>query len=153
MLSVSAAWIDYDDDGRLDLFVTNYLDWTPRNSKVCGPVGKRLSCPPSMYTGEANILYHNNGDGTFTDVSQKTGIAKHIGKGMGVAIADYDGDGFMDIFVANDTERNFLFHNLGAKAFEEVGVNAGVAYTEDGVTASSMAADFRDLDHDGRPDL
>ncbi len=153
MLSVSAAWIDYDDDGRLDLFVTNYLDWTPRNSKVCGPVGKRLSCPPSMYTGEANILYHNNGDGTFTDVSQEMGVAKHIGKGMGVAIADYDGDGWMDIFVANDNERNFLFRNRGGKQFDEMGVEASVAYNEDGVPVSSMGVDFRDWSNDGNPSL
>src|SRR5258708_4607067 len=88
------ALLDYDNDGILDIFVTNYLDWSPENSRVCGPPGKRLSCPPSLYKGEPNILYHNNGDGTFTDVSAATGIAKCIGKGMGVAIADYDGDGW-----------------------------------------------------------
>jgi hypothetical protein len=153
MLSVSAAWIDYDNDGRLDLFVTNYLDWTPQNSKVCGPVGKRLSCPPSMYAGEANILYHNNGDGTFTDVSKEMGIAAQIGKGMGVAIADYDGDGWMDIFVANDNERNFLFRNRAGKKFDEVGVEASVAYNDDGVPVSSMGVDFRDWNNDGNPSL
>jgi hypothetical protein len=153
MLSVSAAWIDYDNDGRLDLFVTNYLDWTPQNSKVCGPVGKRLSCPPSMYAGEANILYHNNGDGTFTDVSKEMGVANQIGKGMGVAIADYDGDGWMDIFVANDNERNFLFRNRGGKRFDELGVEASVAYNDDGVPVSSMGVDFRDWSNDGHPSL
>src|ERR1700732_1199382 len=153
MLSVSAAWIDYDNDGRLDLFVTNYLDWTPQNSKVCGPVGKRLSCPPSMYAGEANILYHNNGDGTFTDVSKEMGIAAQIGKGMGVAIADYDGDGWMDIFVANDNERNFLFRNRRGKKFDEMGVEAAVAYNDDGVPVSSMGVDFRDWSNDGNPSL
>jgi hypothetical protein len=153
MLSVAAAWIDYDNDGRLDLFVTNYLDWTPQNSRVCGPVGKRLSCPPSMYAGEANILYRNNGDGTFTDVSKEMGIAAQIGKGMGVAIADYDGDGWMDIFVANDNERNFLFRNRGGKKFDEVGVEASVAYNDDGVPVSSMGVDFRDWSNDGNPSL
>jgi hypothetical protein len=153
MLSVSAAWIDYDNDGRLDLFVTNYLDWTPQNSKVCGPVGKRLSCPPSMYAGEANILYHNNGDGTFTDVSKEMGIAAPIGKGMGVAIADYDGDGWMDIFVANDNERNFLFRNRRGKKFDEMGIEAAVAYNDDGVPVSSMGVDFRDWSNDGNPSL
>jgi hypothetical protein len=153
LLSVSAAWIDYDNDGRLDLFVTNYLDWSPDNSRVCGSPGKRLSCPPSLYKGQPNTLYHNNGDGTFTDVSSAMGIAGQIGKGMGVAIADYDGDGWMDIFVANDNERNFLFRNRGGRSFDEVGVESFVAYTEDGIVVSSMGADFRDWNNDGRPSL
>ena len=152
-LAVSAAWIDYDNDGRLDLFVTNYLDWTPENSKVCGPVGRRLSCPPSMYAGEPSILYHNNGNGTFTDVSEKMGIAGQVGKGMGVAIADYDNDGWMDIFVANDNDRNFLFRNRNGKGFDERGVEASVAYNEDGVPVSSMGADFRDWANDGHPSI
>jgi len=153
LLSVSAAWIDYDNDGRLDLFVTNYLDWSPETSKVCGLPGKRLSCPPSLYPGEPNILYHNNGDGTFTDVSESTGIAGQIGKGMGVAVADYDADGWMDILVANDNERNFLFKNRRGKGFDEVGVEAGVAYTDDGIPVSSMGVDFRDYRNDGRPGI
>ena len=153
LFSVSAAWIDYDNDGHLDLFVTNYLDWTAQNSSVCGDPGKRLSCPPSLYKGEPNILYHNNGDGTFTDVSVATGIAAQIGKGMGVAIGDYDGDGWMDIFVANDNERNFLFRNRKGQGFDEVGVESSVAYTEDGVPLSSMGVDFRDWNNDGKPDL
>jgi len=151
--SVSAAWIDYDNDGRLDLFVSNYLDWTFETSKVCGPPGRRLSCSPTMYKGEPNFLYHNNGDGTFTDVSAATGIAEHIGKGMGVAIADYNGDGWMDIFVANDKERNFLFKNRRGKSFEEVGVESFVAFTEDGIPVSSMGVDFRDWNNDGKPSL
>jgi hypothetical protein len=151
--SVSAAWIDYDNDGRLDLFVTNYVDWSPENSQVCGAPGKRLTCPPSLYKGEPNILYHNNGDGTFTDVSAATGIAGQIGKGMGVAIADYDGDGWMDIFVANDNERNFLFKNRGGRGFDEVGVESFVAYTDNGIPVSSMGVDFRDWNNDGKPGL
>ena len=151
--SVSAAWIDYDNDGLLDLFVTNYLDWSPENSRVCGQPGKRLSCPPSLYKGEPNILYRNNGDGTFTDVSASTGIAKCIGKGMGVAIADYDDDGWTDIFVANDNERNFLFKNRHGQAFDEVGAESFVAYTDDGVPVSSMGVDFRDWSNNGRPGL
>jgi hypothetical protein len=151
--SVSAAWIDYDNDGLLDLLVTNYLEWSPENSRVCGPQGRRLSCPPSLYKGEPNILYHNNGDGTFTDVSEATGIARHVGKGMGVAIADYDGDGWTDIFVANDNERNFLFKNRRGQGFDEVGVESFVAYTDDGVPVSSMGVDFRDWSNSGRPGL
>jgi hypothetical protein len=151
--SVSAAWIDYDNDGLLDLFVTNYVDYSPENARVCGPPGKRLSCPPSLFKGEPNILYHNNGDGTFTDVSAATGIAKCIGKGMGAAIADYDGDGWTDIFVANDNERNFLFKNRRGQGFDEVGVESFVAYTDDGVPVSSMGVDFRDWSNNGRPGL
>jgi hypothetical protein len=151
--SVSAAWIDYDNDGRLDLFVTNYLDWSPETSRVCGAPGKRLSCPPSLYKGEPNILYHNNGDGTFTDVSAAMGIAGQIGKGMGVAIADYDGDGWMDIFVANDNERNFLFKNRGGRGFDEVAVESFTAYTDNGIPVSSMGVDFRDWNNDGKPSL
>jgi enediyne biosynthesis protein E4 len=153
LLSVSAAWVDYDNDGLLDLFITNYLDWTPENSKVCGPAGRRLSCPPSLYEGQPSLLYHNNGDGTFTDVSQALGIAGQIGKGMGVAVADYDSDGWMDIFVANDNQRNFLFRNRNGKGFDELGVEASVAYSEDGVPVSSMGVDFRDWNNDGHPSL
>src|ERR1700756_2963445 len=150
---VSAAWLDYDNDGKLDLFVVNYLDWSFATSRVCGSAGKRLSCSPTLYQGEPNILYHNNGDGTFTDVSRSMGIAQDIGKGMGVAIADYNDDGWMDIFVANDNDRNFLFRNRGGKAFDEVGVEASVAYTDNGVPVSSMGVDFRDWDNTGRPGL
>jgi enediyne biosynthesis protein E4 len=151
--SVSAAWIDYDNDGRLDLFVGNYLKWTPETSKVCGPAGKRISCSPTIYEGEPNMLYHNNGNGTFTDASAATGIAVHIGKSMGVAIADYNGDGWMDIFVANDKDRNFLFKNVNGKRFEEVGVESFVAFTDDGLPVSSMGVDFRDWNNSGKPSL
>src|SRR5258706_3953309 len=125
--SVGAAWFDYDNDGLLDLFVTNYLDWSPRNSKLCGDEGKRLSCSPSLYSGLPSQLYHNNGDGTFTDVSESTGISEHIGKGMSVAVADFDGDGFTDVFVTNDQARNFLLKNVEGRKFIELGVEAGVA--------------------------
>ena len=151
--SVSAAWLDYDNDGFLDLFVANYLDWAPESSKVCGDVGQRLSCSPLLYRGQPNLLYHNNGDGTFSNVSTSCGIANLIGKGMGLAIADYDGDGFMDIFVGNDVMGNFLLKNLGGQGFTEVAVEAGVAYTDDGLPISNMGVDFRDLNNDGRPDL
>jgi enediyne biosynthesis protein E4 len=151
--SVGAAWLDDDNDGRLDLFVANYLDWSWASSKVCGDEGRRLSCSPLLYGGQPNILYHNNGDGTFTDVSESSGIAHLIGKGMGLAIADYDDDGFMDIFVGNDVMGNFLLRNLAGKGFTEVAIEAGVAYTEDGLPISNMGVDFRDLNNDGWPDL
>jgi len=151
--SVSAAWVDYDRDGKLDLFVSSYVDWSMETNSLCGEEGRRLSCAPVSYRGLPNFLYRNNGDGTFTDVSEIAGIAGHVGKGMGVAVADYNGDGYPDIFVANDNERNFLFKNEGGKRFQEVGIASGVAFTEDGVPVSSMGADFRDLNNDGRPDL
>ena len=151
--SVGAAWLDYDNDGDLDLFVANYLDWSPESNRVCGVEGRRLSCSPTDYAGLPNLLYRNEGSGRFTEVSAATGIAPHVGKGMSVAVADADGDGFLDVFVANDQWRNFLFRNVGGRAFVEAGVEAGVAYTEDGVPVSGMGADFRDLDGDGRPDV
>jgi enediyne biosynthesis protein E4 len=151
--SVGAAWLDYDNDGDLDLFVTNYLDWTPENNKVCGTPGRRLSCSPTFYAGLPNLLYRNDGAGRFSDVSHSMRISEHVGRGMSAAVADADGDGFTDVFVANDQGRNFLFRNLGGRAFVEQGVETGVAYTEDGVPVSGMGADFRDLDADGRPDI
>ena len=151
--SVAAAWVDYDNDGLLDLFVVNYLDWSMETSQVCGSKEKRLSCSPRLYKGLPNFLYHNNGDGTFQDVSASMGIAAQVGKGMSAAIADYNNDGFMDIFVGNDNERNFLFRNEKGAGFSEVGVETSVAYTEDGLPVSSMGVDFRDLNNDGQPDL
>jgi hypothetical protein len=151
--SVGAAWLDYDNDGDLDLFVANYLDWSPENNRVCGLEGKRLGCSPTVYGGLPNLLYRNEGASRFTDVSAASAIGAQIGKGMSVAVADADGDGFMDVFVANDQMRNFLFHNVAGRTFVETGVEAGVAYTQDGVPVSGMGADFRDLDQDGRPDI
>ena len=151
--SVASAWVDYDSDGHLDLFVVNYLDWSFAKNQLCGDPGKRLSCSPALFDGLPNMLYRNNGDGTFTDVSTETGIGDHIGKGMSAAVADYDDDGRPDIFVTNDSERNFLFQNVDGKRFEEVAVEAAVAFTEDGIPVSSMGLDFRDLNNDGRPDV
>jgi len=154
MWSVSAAWVDYNDDGLLDLFVSNYCKWEVNKDPYCGPTPKlRAYCHPNNYANLPNTLYRNNGDGTFTEVSAETGIAKYLGKGMGVAIADYDHDGFIDIFVANDNHPNFLFHNLGGKKFEEVALESGVAYAQSGSALSGMGVDFKDVDNDGRPDL
>lgn len=153
--SVAAGWFDYDGDGFLDLFVVNYVDWNPATEPVCKDLasGQVAHCHPKFYTGLPNTLYHNNGDGTFTDVSAQSGIRAHIGKGMSVAFADYDGDGRPDIFVTNDTLPNFLFHNDGNGHFTETAVKAGVAFNDDGRAVSSMGVDFRDIDNDGRPDL
>jgi enediyne biosynthesis protein E4 len=151
--SVAGAWVDYNNDGYLDLFVASYLNWDITTAKKCGRPGKRLACSPVLYEGLPSFLYRNNGDGTFTDVSISSGIGKHIGKGMGVAVADYDDNGFIDIFMTNDNETNFLFRNLDGQTFAEVGVEAGVALTDDGIPVSNMGVDFRDINNDGRPDV
>src|SRR5215471_1320797 len=154
MWSVGAGWFDYNNDGLLDLFVVNYCVWEVNQDPYCSiKNGVRAYCHPKQYASLHNTLYRNNGDGTFTDVSKETGISAHIGKGMSVSFADYDGDGFIDAFVANDTTPAFLFHNLGGKKFEEVGVTAGAAYAPDGSTLSGMGSDFRDTNNDGRPDI
>jgi enediyne biosynthesis protein E4 len=153
--SVAAGWFDYDGDGRLDLFVVNYVVWDGAKESVCRDprYGALLHCHPDLYQGLPNTLYHNNGDGTFTDVSEASGIGRYVGKGMSLAFADYDGDGRIDILVTNDTRPNFLFHNEGNGRFTEVGLAAGVAVNDDGRTLSSMGVDFRDVNNDGRPDL
>ena len=154
MWSVGGGWFDYNNDGLLDLFVVNYCVWEVNKDPYCTlKDGVRAYCHPKYYKALHSTLYRNNGDGTFTDVSQETGIAAQMGKGMSVSFADYDGDGFMDAFVANDTTPAFLFHNLGGKKFEEVGVAAGVAYAPDGTTLSGMGSDFRDVNNDGLPDI
>jgi hypothetical protein len=154
MWSVSAGWFDYNNDGLLDLFVVNYCKWELNKDPIC-PLASdvRGYCHPKYYPPLHNTLYRNNGDGTFTDVSEAAGIAANLGKGMSVSFADYDGDGFMDVFVANDTTRNFLFHNMGGKRFEEIGVEAGIAYSAYGRALSGMGSDFRDVNNDGRPDI
>jgi hypothetical protein len=153
--SICAGWFDYDNDGWLDLFVVNYCVWGLDKDPFCGSefTGVRAYCHPSKFDPLPDALYHNNRDGTFTEVSAAAGIRPHLGKGMGVAFADYDADGYLDVFVANDTTRNFLFHNNGDGTFSERGLQAGVAYNGDGSALSYMGADFRDVDNDGRPDI
>ena len=151
--STSAGFFDYDNDGKLDLFVTRYLDWTPEKSKTCGTVAAPMYCPPGEFGPVTNILYHNRGDGTFEDVSAASGIASKMGHGLGVAFADYDGDGFTDIFVANDVTEQFLFHNNGNGTFTERGVDAGAALTNSGKMLSGMGVVFQDYDNDGLPDI
>jgi hypothetical protein len=151
--AVTAAWVDYDRDGWLDLFVSNYCVWDPQKEPVCEMNHIPDYCDPRLYDGLPNSLFHNNRDGTFTDVSVKSGIRDSIGKGMGVAIADFDEDGWPDIFVANDTLPNSLFHNEQNGTFREMAVESGVAYTENGMALSGMGADARDIDNDGLPDI
>jgi Flp pilus assembly protein TadD len=153
--SMSAGWFDYDNDGRLDLFVTRYVVWDPATEIFCGDrkPGYRSYCHPKHYQALSNLLYHNQGDGTFRDVSRESGVSAHAGKGLGVAFGDYDGDGRLDVFVANDSVPNFLFHNKGRGTFEECALQAGVAYNDDGKAISAMGVDFRDYDNDGREDV
>ena len=154
MWSVGAGWFDYNNDGLLDLFVVNYCKWEVNKDPYCAlKEGVRAYCHPNKYQPLYNTLYRNNGDGTFTDVSRETGISAALGKGMSVSFADYNGDGFMDAFVANDTTPNFLFRNIEGKRFEEVAIPTGVAYSPDGNALSGMGSDFRDVNNDGLPDI
>lgn len=151
--SVAAAFFDYDRDGWLDLFVSNYCVWNPDTEPACGPAGKRDYCHPRHYEGLPNSLYRNRGDGSFEDVSEATGIRAHVGKGMGIGVADFDDDGWLDLYVANDTLPGFHFRNLGGKRFQEIAVEAGNAYTYYGAAVSGMGVDARDIDNDGRTDV
>jgi hypothetical protein len=153
--AVHAVWLDYDRDGKLDLFVANYLKWSPQSSPICHAPGMEMTvyCDPRQVEGLPNRLYRNRGDGTFEDVSLSSGIGRFVGKGMSAVAADYDGDGYPDIFVTNDTLPNFLFHNLRNGKFEEVALDAGVALPQNGQVVSGMGADFQDFNNDGRPDI
>ncbi len=151
--SVAAGWFDYNNDGLLDLFVVNYLNYNIKTATLCVQQGLPAYCSPVDFLGMPNILYRNNGDGTFTDVSEQSHISKYVGKGMGLAFADYDNDGFTDIFVSNDTFENYLLHNNRDGTFTNVALLAGVAYNAFGNAIAGMGADFRDIDNDGRPDI
>ncbi|HEY1800287.1 MAG TPA: CRTAC1 family protein [Terriglobales bacterium] len=150
--AITAVWVDVNNDGLLDLFVVNYLQWTYTDKPFCGTIKTNDYCSPKFYKGSPNQLFLNNGDGTFRDVSKEWGIREHVGKGMGVGMADYDLDGKPDLFVTNDASYNSLFHNLGNK-FEEVAFDTGVALTEEGNFISGMGLDFRDINNDGYPDI
>ncbi len=153
LLSVQAAWFDYDRDGLLDLIVTNYTYWSPERDQLCMQAGMPIYCHPKTYPSVAQRLYHNLGNGKFEDVTEKAGFGAALGKGMGIAIADFNHDGWLDVFFANDTERNFLYINLKNGTFKEEGLPDGVAYNDEGSTVSAMGADARDYDNDGRPDI
>jgi hypothetical protein len=154
LLSVGAAWFDYDNDGRLDLIVTNYTVWTPQSDQKClrDPEHEEY-CTPTVYKSVASRLYRNLGNGKFQDVTEASGIGKALGKGMGISIADFDRDGWMDIFVANDTEPNFLFMNQKDGTFKEHGLEFGVAYNMQGDSVSGMGSDAKDFDNDGWVDV
>jgi hypothetical protein len=153
-LSTSAAWVDYDKDGRLDLVVGNYVQWSQESDLYCTLDGKNKSyCTPESYKGTAARLWHNRGDGTFEDVTQKAGLGEPTSKTMGIAVLDYDGDGWPDLLFSNDTQPNKLYHNNGNGTFSEKGVIAGVAFSEDGVARAGMGVDASDYDHSGFPSV
>jgi enediyne biosynthesis protein E4 len=151
----SAAWFDYDNDGRLDLVIANYVDWSPDRNFYCGDAGPgmRSYCHPDDFHGQPPTLYHNNGDGTFTDVSKSSGVGLKGGNGLGVVTFDYDDDGWQDIFIANDHMPNFLFRNNRDGTFREVGYAAGVAVSSDGQFEAGMGIDAADATGSGRMDL
>jgi hypothetical protein len=153
--SSSAVWFDFDNDGRLDLFVCQFVEFSKDKNKDCrtGEDAKRGYCIPHVYRPTASWLFHNNGDGTFTDVSKSSGIAASLGKAWGVVATDVNNDGLMDLFVANDTVANFLFVNRGHGKFEEIAEPAGIAYSAEGRPRSGMGVDSADYDQDGWMDL
>jgi enediyne biosynthesis protein E4 len=151
--SVGGAWVDVNNDGLLDLLIVNYVQWNSQKEPECLDNGHKEYCHPRFYGKTPNQLFLNNGDGTFTDATASSGLRAHPGKGMAAGIADYDLDGKMDIFVANDKLFNSLFHNRGGGKFDEVAFDANVALREDGVYISGMGVDFRDIDNDGYPDI
>jgi hypothetical protein len=151
--SASCAFGDIDNDGDVDLYVANYVNFTPQNNKYCGNGGVRDYCHPHAYDGLPDVLYRNEGDGTFTDISAEAGISLASGKGLGVVMADYDIDGRLDIYVANDSVPNFMFRNLGGGKFEESAMWAGVAVGVDGRPLAGMGTDMADVDNDGLPDV
>jgi enediyne biosynthesis protein E4 len=150
--SVSAGFFDYNNDGLLDLFVTRYMEWDADHNKICGG-DWHTYCPPAAFPATTCLLYRNRGDGTFEDVSEKSGITAKKGRALGVAFADYDGDGFTDIFVSNDGMQQYLFHNNGDGTFTECALESGAALTNDGKGLSGMGTVFQDYDNDGRPDI
>ena len=153
--ATSAGWFDYDRDGYVDLLVCSYIDWSPENNAWCGDhkPGYRAYCHPDNYKGQRLKLYHNNHHGTFTDVSERSGVGVPEAKGMGVVLADFNNDGWIDIAVANDTWQNFLFLNQGNGTFKDVSFASGVAASEDGRYEAGMGIDAADVDGDGWPDL
>ena len=152
-LSIQGAWFDYDNDGFLDLVLSNYTLWTPQTDQQCFNGSTEVYCHPKVYVSVPHRLYHNVGAGRFEDVTEKSGFSRALGKGMGIGLADFNDDGWMDVFVANDTEPNFLYLNQGNGTFKEVGLLYGVAYNDTGATVSAMGCDVKDYDNDGWVDV
>jgi len=152
--STSALWLDYDEDGHLDLFVGNYVEWSAETDIFCPFVDDAKSyCTPESYQGQSPTLYHNQGNGTFEDVTTAAGLRTPSAKTLGVTMLDFDGDSWMDLFVANDLQPDLLFKNGGDGTFEDIGVLAGVAFSDAGVARAGMGVDAIDYDRSGRPDL
>jgi hypothetical protein len=152
--STSAVWFDYDRDGKLDLFVCNYCQWTPRTNQLCpNPFGRMHMCSPTYYQGAPSVLYRNNGDGTFADVTQKAGMRETVGKALGVAVWDYDGDGWLDLAVARDKEPNSLYRNNKDGTFTDVAVELGIALSVNGSARSGMGIDTGDITNSGRESI
>jgi enediyne biosynthesis protein E4 len=152
--SASAMWFDYDNDGKLDLFVTHYIDWSIEKDQYCSLDNKNKSyCTPQTYKGESSTLFHNKGDGTFENVTPRAGLHDTTGKSLGVAMVDYDNDGWFDLFVSNDTEPNKLYHNNRDGTFTDVATLAGVAFSESGRVRAGMGVDAADYDDSGRASL
>ena len=152
--STSAAWVDYDKDGRLDLVVANYVTWSPEADLYCTMDGKSKSyCTPESYKGASIRLWHNNGDGTFSDATKQAGLYEPTSKTLGIAILDFDNDGWPDILISNDTQPNKLYRNTGNGTFTEKAVVAGVAFSEDGVARAGMGVDTADYDRSGNTSL
>lgn len=152
--SSSCAFGDIDNDGNVDLYVTNYVDFTVKNNKYCSAMQNiRTYCHPNVYHPVPHVLYRNNGNGTFTDITKQAGVYRTDGNGLGVVFGDYDGDGWPDIYVANDSVPNFLFHNKGNGTFEEVGLRAGVSLGSEGRPLAGMGTDMADIDGDGLLDI
>jgi len=152
--STSAAWVDYDKDGHLDLVVGNYVQWTPETDLYCTLDGKSKSyCTPESYKGTSVRLWHNRGNGTFEDLTQKAGLGDPTSKTLGIAVLDFDDDGWPDLLFSNDTQPNKLYRNNGNRTFTEKAVVAGIAFSEDGVARAGMGVDAADYDHSGFPSL
>ncbi len=150
--STSAAWFDYDNDGKLDLFVGNYVEWSIQTDQFCTLDGKNKSyCTPQSFKGQSSQLYRNRGNGTFENVTARAGVNNPAGKTLGIALLDYDDDGWMDLFVANDTEPNNLYRNNRNGTFTDNGVIAGVAFSEAGTPRAGMGVDAADYDGSGKP--